>query len=69
MTNSAAPAAGGAVRVAIPVEREHMPTDYSISLADYTGRGTDHEIRIPEDFGPKQSMRGFETTYQNIIDS
>ena len=68
MTNSAAPATSGAVRVAIPLEREHMPTDYSISLADYTGRGTDHEIRIPEDFGPKQSMRGFESTYQNIID-
>jgi len=68
MTNSATPATGGAVRVAIPLEREHMPTDYSISLADYTGRGTDHEIRIPEDFGPKQSMRGFESTYQNIID-
>ncbi len=68
MSNSAAPATSGAVRVAIPLEREHMPTDYSISLADYTGRGTDHEIRIPEDFGPKQSMRGFESTYQNIID-
>ncbi len=45
-----------------------MPTDFSISLADYTGRGTDHETRIPEDFGPKQSMRGFESTYQNVID-
>jgi len=68
MSDSAAPATGGAVRVAVPLEREHMPTDYSISLADYTGRGTDHETRIPEDFGPKQSMRGFESTYQNIID-
>ena len=55
-------------KTAAPLERHHMPTDYSISLADYTGRGTDHEIRIPEDFGPKQSMRGFESTYQNIID-
>ena len=55
-------------KTAAPLERQHMPTDYSISLADYTGRGTDHEIRIPEDFGPKQSMRGFESTYQNIID-
>ena len=60
--------AGEAVRAAAPLEREHMPTDYSISLADYTSRGTDHEIRIPEDFGPKQNMRGFESTYQNIID-
>ncbi len=68
MTNSAAPATGGAVRVASPLDREQMPTDFSISLAAYTGRGTDHEIRIPEDFGPKQSMRGFESTYQNIID-
>ena len=68
MTNSVAPATGGAVRVAIPLEREHMQTDYSISLADYTGRGTDHEIRIPEDSGPKQCMGGFESTYQNIID-
>ncbi|MCH8278663.1 MAG: hypothetical protein IIC12_07025, partial [Proteobacteria bacterium] len=63
MSNPATPATGGAVRVAIPLEREHMPTDYSISLADYTSRGTDHEIRIPEDFGPKQNMRGFESPY------
>jgi len=55
-------------RTALPLERQHMPTDYSISLAAYTGRGTDHEARIPDDFGPKQSMRGFESTYQNIID-
>ena len=55
-------------RVALPLERQHMPTDYSISLADYTGRGTDHETRIPDDLGPEQSMRGFESTYQNIID-
>jgi len=45
-----------------------MPTDYSISLAASTGRGTDHETRIPDDFGTKQRMRGFEATYQNIID-
>ncbi len=68
MTNSAAPATGGAVRVAVPLERQHMPTDYAISLAAYTGRGTEHETRIPDDFGPAQSMRGFESTYQNIID-
>ena len=59
---------GISARVALPLGREHMPTDYSISLAAYTGRGTDHETRIPDDFGPKQSMRGFESTYQNIID-
>ena len=68
MTNSAAPATGGAVRVAVPLERQHMPPDYAISLAAYTGRGTEHETRIPDDFGPAQSMRGFESTYQNIID-
>ena len=55
-------------KTAAPLERQHMPTDYSISLADYTSRGTDHETRIPEDFGPEQGMRGFESTYQNIID-
>ncbi len=55
-------------KTAAPLVREHMPSDYSISLADYTGRGTDHETRIPENFGPKQSMRGFESTYQNNID-
>ncbi len=68
MTKTAAPASGEAVSVASPLEREHMPTDYSISLAAYTGRGTDHESRIPDDFGPAQSMRGFESTYRNIID-
>jgi predicted ester cyclase len=45
-----------------------MPNDLSISLANYTRRGTHLETRIPDDFGPKQSMRGFEETYQNIID-
>ena len=56
------------VRLAEPLRREHMPTDYLISLASYTGRGTADEQRIPVDFGPSQSMRGFEETYQNIID-
>lgn len=55
-------------RVAVPLRREHMPADYSISLQEYTGRGTPDEQRIPKDFGPKQSMRGFEDTYRNIID-
>ena len=55
-------------RTAAALAREHMPTDFSISLAEYTGRGTPHEKRIPDDFGPKQSMRGFEETYRNIID-
>ncbi len=53
---------------AAPLERRHMPTDFSISLDRYTGRGTGHEVRIPDDRGPSQSMRGFEETYRNIID-
>ena len=51
-----------------PLARRHMPTDHAISLAAYTGRGTRNEKRIPDDFGPRQSMRGFEETYRNIID-
>ena len=51
-----------------PLARRHMPPDHAISLAAYTGRGTPNEKRIPDDFGPKQSMRGFEETYRNIID-
>ena len=51
-----------------PLARKHMPADHAISLAAYTGRGTPHEKRIPDDFGPEQSMRGFEETYRNIID-
>ena len=51
-----------------PLSREHMPTDYSISLSEYTGKGTQNEKRIPDDFGIKQSLEGFDETYQNIID-
>ena len=50
----------------IPLRREHMPADYSISLAKYTARGTPRERRIPDDFGPRQSLRGFEAIYHNI---
>ena len=56
------------VRTALPLARQHMPTDYSISLERYTNRGTPDEQRIPDDFGPQQPMRGFEDTYRNIID-
>ncbi len=55
-------------RIAAPLSRRHMPDDYRISLASYTSRGTPNETRIPDDFGPQQSMRGFEDTYRNIID-
>ncbi len=51
-----------------PLGREHMPGDHAISLAEYTGRGTANERRIPDDFGPSQSLQGFEATYRNIID-
>ncbi len=53
---------------AAPLSRRQMPTDFSISLQQYTRRGTSKETRIPDDFGPSQSMRGFEETYRNIID-
>lgn len=55
-------------RGAVPLARAHMPTDYRISLAAYTGRGTPQENRIPDDFGPAQPMHGFKATYRNIID-
>lgn len=58
----------GKPRIAAPLSRQHMPTGHDISLAQYTGRGTPSEQRIPDDFGPSQSMRGFEQTYRNIID-
>ena len=54
--------------------REHMPDNYRVSLDTYTGRAgigggySAGERRIPENLGPRQSLRGFEDTYQNIID-
>jgi predicted ester cyclase len=51
-----------------------MPTDYRVSLDSYVGRKAygcgyvEGERRIPTDYGPAQSMRGFEATYRNIID-
>ena len=54
--------------VAMPLGRHHMPNDYRISLAAYTGRGAAHEQRIPGDFGPAQRLRGFDPVYRNIID-
>jgi predicted ester cyclase len=64
----------GKRKVALPLGRKHMPADYQISLDSYLGRTgfgggfQKNERRIPSDFGPAQSMRGFEQTYQNIID-
>lgn len=48
-----------------PLVRRNMPTGYDISLRDYTKNRT---VRIPQEFGPKQSLRGFETDYNNIVD-
>ena len=45
-----------------------MPTDFSFSLGNYLGGNSRTAQRIPDDFGPRQPMRGFEETYQNIID-
>ena len=64
----------GTERTAEPLCRIHMPTGFEISLDEYVGRlqpGKGYvsgERRIPDDFGPPQSMRGFEETYRNIID-
>ena len=61
-------------KTAAPLAREHMPTDYRISLDAYTGRGgigngfVRGEQRLPAAYGAKQAMRGFEESYQNIID-
>ena len=45
-----------------------MPTDFSFSLGNYLGGDSRTAQRIPDDFGPRQPMRGFEETYHNIID-
>jgi hypothetical protein len=61
-------------RIARPLGREHMPTDYRISLDRYAKRDgfgggfVEGERRIPDNFGPEQSLKGFDETYQNIID-
>ena len=59
---------GDGEKTAVPLSRRHMPTGYGISLQRYMNRGTPEETRIPQDYGPAQSMRGFEETYRNIID-
>lgn len=48
-----------------PLERRHMPTRFDVSLRSYTNNRT---IRIPDEFGPTQSLRGFDPDYNNIID-
>jgi predicted ester cyclase len=57
-----------------PLQRCHMPGNFDMSLDAYVGRTgigggyREGERRIPGDFGPAGSMRGFEATYRNIID-
>lgn len=45
-----------------------MPTDFSLSLGRYLGGDPRTAQRIPDDFGSRQPMRGFEETYHNIVD-
>ena len=48
-----------------PLARRHMPDGYDISLQTYTRNRT---VRIPDEFGPAQSLRGFDPDYRNIVD-
>ncbi|OED35017.1 hypothetical protein AB833_31635 [Chromatiales bacterium (ex Bugula neritina AB1)] len=50
---------------AAPLDRSHMPADFSVSLKNYTA---DHSVRIPNDFGPGQQLAGFDPDYRNIVD-
>ena len=52
-------------RTALPLSRSNMPSGYEISLKHYTDN---HSVRIPEDLGPRQSLKGFDPAYRNIID-
>lgn len=47
---------------------EHMPRDYAISLDALRRGGTDGFLKQPPMDAARQSMRGFESTYVNIID-
>ena len=48
-----------------PLTRDHMPSDFSISLDQYT---SGRSVRIPADFGPSQALSGFDQSYKNIVD-
>ena len=52
-------------RSALPLNRSKMPSGYEISLKHYT---QNRSVRIPEDLGPRQSLKGFDPAYRNIID-
>ena len=59
------PARSATHHPARPLSRGHMPTNYSISLKDYTKGRT---VRVPGEFGPSQSLDGFDPEYRNIVD-
>lgn len=50
---------------AAPLSRSHMPENYRYSLTNYTAERT---VRVPNDYGPAQSLAGFDPDYRNIID-
>ncbi len=50
---------------ASPLTRKHMPSRYDFSLKSYT---QNRAHRIPNEFGPKQALEGFDPDYRNIID-
>jgi hypothetical protein len=74
MNKTTSPTSENRSRIARPLGREHMPTDYRVSLDTYANRKgfgggfVENERRIPELYGPTESLREFEATYQNIID-
>ena len=50
---------------ASPLSRADMPTDFSVSLKDYTNN---RSVRIPDDPRPQQTLQGFDPDYRNIVD-
>lgn len=51
-----------------PLDDQHMPSDYTISLNAYRRGGTREFLDKEPDHLTTQPMRGFETKYRNIID-
>ena len=63
------PDAGGDVAQRFePLQRRHMPGDFSISLDAYRRGGTDGFLNSPPEADRRQPMRGFEPTYSDIVD-
>lgn len=65
MTNFSTNRDQGSHHPASALNRDHMPDGYDVSLAGYTSGRT---VRIPENFGPRQSLEGFDPDYRNIVD-